>query len=318
MSVGLTRRTFLNLPNSYEPSKYKLDILVVTITPELAATWLTFNRKNRSKKPKFIKKLVRQILRDHFGLNGETIIFSSDGFLLDGQNRLHAIVLAGKPVKCLVVYGIEPDLQKTIDTGNQRTVSDTLVMEGESNSGSLATAIKTLYAWINGRLGIDSTPYVDNVRSLDILNAIPELRDSVTACRCTRDIVSQGVAAGLHVIFSQEDRTLADQFMKDLGTGENIARSNPAYKLREAIIGETRKMQRGKQTVESAARSMFVMDKNVQRAWIIKAWNAYRIKRKRIEFTADDVVNFPDIQGVPTAFIDRCEQFDEHTEEVMV
>ena len=69
---------------------------VVMVTPELAAEWLTHNTHNRGLKPIAIKRFAEDMTTGDWQWNGESIRFAADGTLLDGQNRLHAIVDSGE------------------------------------------------------------------------------------------------------------------------------------------------------------------------------------------------------------------------------
>ncbi len=81
------------------------------------------------------------------GLNGETIKIDKKNRLIDGQHRLEAIRKFGKPVKLLVVRGLEPEAFDTIDTGKSRTISDVFGAHGIANANATARASKLLLVW---------------------------------------------------------------------------------------------------------------------------------------------------------------------------
>lgn len=129
----------------------------MTVTPELAREWLGRNEGNRNLRNLKIAAFVRDILAGRFIITGEAIKFDWNGRLIDGQNRLHAIVKAGKAVTILVVRGLDPESQKVMDTGAKRSAGDALLMSGHHhNPHVLAATIRLLIAWGNGEL---STAY---------------------------------------------------------------------------------------------------------------------------------------------------------------
>ena len=59
----------------------------------------------------------------------QAIAFSESGRLLDGQHRLHAIVLANKPVTMLVAKNLNENTFSAIDCGVKRTIGDLTNLE---------------------------------------------------------------------------------------------------------------------------------------------------------------------------------------------
>ena len=118
-----------------------IESVVETITPAKAREYLKKNTNNYRKMSRsVIRSYADDIKNGRWELNGETIIFGKDGVLKDGQHRLAAIVLAGKPADILVVRGVETDAHK-IDIGKRRTDVDILNAEGfECDATLIATA----------------------------------------------------------------------------------------------------------------------------------------------------------------------------------
>lgn len=115
----------------------KVTISIEVITPETAIAMLETNVHNRSMKRTAIAEDVRD---GNWELNGETIVFSDEGVLLDGQNRLAACIEANKPIVTIVVRGISAEAQMTIDTGIKRQVADQLKMLGYKDPNFVAAA----------------------------------------------------------------------------------------------------------------------------------------------------------------------------------
>lgn len=145
-----------------------------TVTPGLAREWLGRNEGNRNLKQLKIAAYVRDILAGKWMVTGEAIKFDWNGRLIDGQNRLHAIIKANKPVVLLVVRGLDPDSQKVLDTGAKRSAADALKMsDHHNNPGVLAAAIRLLIAWDSGVL-VDAYSRAPEVTHSEVLDFYAE------------------------------------------------------------------------------------------------------------------------------------------------
>src|SRR5438874_7324620 len=90
-------------------SEATLDLEVMTITPELAQEWLDRGGTNRKITRRRIEALAAAIERGEWRLTGEAIKLDDEGRVRDEQNRLHAIVQAGIPVRSVVARGVSED-----------------------------------------------------------------------------------------------------------------------------------------------------------------------------------------------------------------
>lgn len=113
----------------------------VLITPKLAAEMLEKNTGNfRKPIPASIRKYGIALREGKWQFNGETIKIAIDGTVLDGQNRLYAIVETGISMPCIVVYGLPPERAMTMDTGKPRAIQDWIRHAGIKNANAV-TAI---------------------------------------------------------------------------------------------------------------------------------------------------------------------------------
>ena len=110
---------------------------VESITPELAAEYLTHNSRNPRKtmNRSVIQKYADDIAAGLWELNGDSIVFDEDGFLKNGQHRLCAIIKAGKPVQTIVVRGVSRDT-KIWDTQYRRTITQNVNADGNFSINS--------------------------------------------------------------------------------------------------------------------------------------------------------------------------------------
>lgn len=111
------------------------------ITPETAIAMLETNENNRAMKR---EPLERAIENGEWALTNDMIVFSDEGKLLNGQNRLAACAKTGKPIVAFVARGFKREWQLAMDGGVKRQVADFLKMRGYKNSivvGSIGTTL---------------------------------------------------------------------------------------------------------------------------------------------------------------------------------
>ena len=104
---------------------------VVTITPEMAAEWLAKNISNRPLRMSTVEHYASQISRGKWQRTHQGICFDRHGNLIDGQHRLHAIVMAGVSAVIMVTW-LDSDvatMSYMVDHGAKRSVSDILQVD---------------------------------------------------------------------------------------------------------------------------------------------------------------------------------------------
>lgn len=239
-----------------------------TITPEIAETWLNRAGLNRRLRNRLVTEIAAAIERGEWVLNGETIKFDRDGMVIDGQHRLWAVIEAGIPVRSLVVRGLPPEAQVTVDVGAKRTLSDQLMMQGEVNCMNLAATLNRLHLWRQGEAALrNPNSYRLSIpQALEMLKREPGVREALRRALIVRYhlncAVSASTVAACLYVFEDIDRADSDEFWRRVGTGEMVQQSDPCYLLRRAI--------------QRNAMDKRKMTSTALHAVIIKAWNAYR------------------------------------------
>jgi len=113
------------------------------ITPEIAKTILSKNRNRDLKSVESnIVKLTQLMLTNNF-VNDLSIIFiDTEGYLIDGQSRLTAVVRSNKPYYFMVARNTPPEYQLLIDTNRKsRSAADTLQLHTDTGSYTLISGI---------------------------------------------------------------------------------------------------------------------------------------------------------------------------------
>jgi len=123
---------------------------IKTITPEYAKELLKMNVGNR--RLKTIKNsYVGQMLNGEWKENGEPIIIDVNGFIKDGQHRLHACIEANYSWDCPIISGVSPDVMDTIDTGANRSLKDVLQLNGYTDTSDLAGITRAICTYNLGK-----------------------------------------------------------------------------------------------------------------------------------------------------------------------
>src|SRR4051794_35979993 len=97
--------------------KYRVE----TITPDRARKLIDQTHQlgftNRSIRQARVEKLAHAIELGQWQLTHQPLAIATDGAVLDGQHRLHAIVMADQEVEMLVVRDADPKTFAVVDTG---------------------------------------------------------------------------------------------------------------------------------------------------------------------------------------------------------
>lgn len=120
-----------------------------TITPTEAAALLrkSEGQPQRALSDLLVRKLAHAIEAGDWLLTHQGIALDDAGVVLDGQHRLHAIVLADTPVQIMVARGVDPAGFGVFDTGRSRTTGDALRIAGYGSGAHLAAAARYLLAY---------------------------------------------------------------------------------------------------------------------------------------------------------------------------
>lgn len=271
----------------------KAGVVLENVTPAMAAKWLQTMVNNRTLSQAKAIEYAVAMDDDRWVINGETIKFDADGRLFDGQHRLQACVLADKPFKSYVAYGIsDQDAFSTVDVGKNRSHGDVFSIAGYPSSNLTSGAALLIYQYKNKQFGpggstnrrytkgskailkkLDRLPVKGaTVSKEELLNfAAPFKERLIAAVRFAenvkaRKLLSSGMVAGCYFLMCEKAEEDATRFWVDLCEGVGLSGSDPVYWLRERLLNNMaapNKLQRG-------AILMLVF----------KAWNKRRANEK--------------------------------------
>jgi hypothetical protein len=119
------------------------------INPEIAKK-LLLKVRNRQVYPRHVDYLSELMKNGSWKQNGETIKFDKNGFLIDGQHRLLAIIKANCSYEIGVVENLEDEALMYIDVGQKnRWVKTYFEIQKVLNSTSISAIISSYLCFIN-------------------------------------------------------------------------------------------------------------------------------------------------------------------------
>jgi hypothetical protein len=235
---------------------------IEVITPEVASELLHKNTANRPINAAIVIKFSVSMSRGFWALNGEPIIISRNGDLLDGQHRLLAVVKSGCTITSFVVRGVDSEVFSTIDSGRSRNAGDVLAINGEKNVNKLGALLRCIIRWERGELDYHESRHTP-ILIEDICAALarhPLARESVSYCTQEPHLQSAGVAF-IHYVATKARPEISRAFFDMLKDGLNAYAGAPAHTLRERL-----RTTLGSGTTTSRCETI---------ALCIKAWNFY-------------------------------------------
>lgn len=237
---------------------------VENITPARAESYLSNMVKNRPVSEAKVLEYAIAMDEGKWSLNGETLKFDKQGRLFDGQHRLRACVLAGKPFRTCIVRGIEDDHAfATVDVGKNRSHGDVFSIAGFANSKDAAAVATIIYLYKQGKIdwkgpietraSRGTSPTISAklkkmpntsavVQKEDLLEFAEKIAEGLaSAVRFAQTakagkLLSQPIIGGAYYLFREKSFNDAEQFFADLGEGVGLTKTDAVYWLRERLI----------------------------------------------------------------------------------
>jgi len=241
MKINASTQRVLGQKAIYIP-KTKADITmsVETITPSIAKKMLELNAINRPLSEATVIKYANDIREGRWSYNGQDIIFSNNGFLIDGQHRLHAIVRTGEAVEVGVKRGVPAQSFTTIDAGRTRTAGDVLAIMNVPRYNRVAAAGRIALRYSKGLSARASgRDLMTRTEVTDFVSANPYIQAAVELASPTSKLMSSAFPA---VIFLANSSRLFDdqinEFIGGVSDGVGLHRGDPRLTLREWVFSE--------------------------------------------------------------------------------
>jgi hypothetical protein len=246
----------------------------VTVTPELAERWLKFYEDgsgtvyNRTPGVTHVIKMARDMANDHWKDTGVPIIFGTHGKVLDGGQRLQAVVMSDKPIEFNVEFGVDPAAQIAMDRVRARTFANDLQMKGVVNYMVIAATTNIILHWRSGKL-LDKRDAPTPTELLEF-----EQQHSEELQLAGRQagyvygrlpLVTKTVIAAVFFEAVKIDEDTCMTFFEGLAEGKDLPDGDPILALRNVIL----RYRRG-----------FKPSRTEQLYQCVYAWNLFRAGRQ--------------------------------------
>jgi len=279
---------------------------LVNVTPEIAEAWLGMNSGNRKPSTRKVVRFAAMHTDDEFdSLNGECAKWDVNWNLLDGQSRLMAIVMSGKAMVMEVRTGLQPEAQRTMDTGENRKLHHELEMAGYKNSVVLSVIIRAFHLYLegNGHIEVKSASrshYLTNRQGLKYAEEHPGMLGAIHFSNSLklRKYLPVAKMALLKYLFDKSDKDHSESFFEEVKYGTGLAAGDPTLALRNRI--------------DTAEHEGDPLPNAVRIALFIKAWNAHVQGSSITNMIARKGESGPEIHGKP--FIDFDLKYEEPPE----
>lgn len=235
----------------------------VRITPEDASAILKHSEGVNFRKlsKDHVDRLAKMMVEDNWFDNGEPLQWNTDGFLINGQHRLHAVVVSGVSVEFDLRFNAD---DRGIDKIRPRTSGQNLCHAGSVNGRGVASVLRLVLARESGREkwpeNIDCEDFQLEQRFLQD----PDLAEAAASYCARKRLVLRGSVAGW--LYYEATRAglqpECEAFLESVESGVNVSKSDSAYWLRERLIGT-------RQAIGSKLNRMTIIE------LVILAWNKF-------------------------------------------
>lgn len=244
------------------------------ITPEVAKKIIESNTRNRRVDRNRVTLYSNEIKEGRWKSDtAETIKISKTGVVLDGQHRLHAVILANTPTYFVIASDLADDVFDVLDTGKSRTGADVFKIEGIKNDTIASAIIAAHDGFANGFRAISNKQYrLTNSQLLDEYYSKPVFWQTVVT-KTQRwyvsfsKVLAPSIIGGLYAVFYKINQHDSDVFFEQLSTGLNIECDSIGL-LRNKLIQDKISPKK--------------MPAPYRIALIIKAWNHFRARKNDI------------------------------------
>jgi len=226
------------------------------VTPKKAQEWLDASAgvKQRTIRSARVDKLVHSIESGQWRVSHQGIAIAPDGYIIDGQHRLSAVVRSGMAVEMMVAFNADPETFDVIDTGAARSPGDMLKIEGFTNVNILAAAVRAVLTYEDVVGTTDSWQTASKlITPVDIIEWLrdeqhAEVIHSATAVanRVAQALGRYGLKSVLETVallVSTRETEMGPaafaEFMERLSDGVMLPSNSPILALRRWFIQET-------------------------------------------------------------------------------
>jgi hypothetical protein len=255
--------------------KHDIQIEKVLIDPAFACELLKGNQCNRALTKSKILKYAEDMKNGLWTADtAETIKLTHSMRVLDGQHRLHGIVLANVSVEMFIAYNVPESAMNNIDTGMSRSTKNIFELNGIPYAQQVSATIKKYLAYKMHPNLPDNDPVrkggATNKMVLDEYNKNPDMWQSlitkIMKCKTIFKNIEPSYLGAWYALckdINEEDTVrYFDTLMSGIGF-TNV--KDPIYLFREYLLKDNAKGQEHKRIMDFAL--------------FAKSWNYVRTKQ---------------------------------------
>lgn len=218
-----------------------------TIDPVIAKKMLDSSLGNRSISKTRVHSMAEDIERGNWKGWAGPIHIDTQGRLINGHHRLHAIIVADQAVQQSVARDVPDDTIEAIDTGRARTIGDVLSMPTRHyvlNGVSVAAVINRTHTILNGHTAVLSVARVTTYREA-IGEPLALGMRWLQKAKLGRLPNPSVVAASLLLVYKsacardQKTRENSEVFCEDVSSSSGMPQ-DPAYTVTRWVVANSR------------------------------------------------------------------------------
>lgn len=287
------------LPNlNGSANKYMAPIpavpVVMLVTPAIAADWLeNRNIGNRSKSAVTARRYGRLLQAKRWKCTHQGVAFNRDGFLIDGQHRLMAIVATGIAIKLFVipfVEGMDEETFDVLDSGHRRQAAQLLDGPGATARAAAARYLGVVDDSFGPEHKIVQDILATSVETADVLEVVKDWPELMAWASVVGNANKNAhIPPGPHLaVLAQAERSphrdQIESWLEGINSGAGLGSQDPRLLVRNRFISGTRIAQG--QVGQCRAYRL-----------LVKAWNAHATGRGLGVLKASESEARPEVIG---------------------
>lgn len=230
---------------SEEATNLERYTVTTEVTPDVARELLDRYKDdsgkiyNRTPGTVHVAKLARDMEHDHWLDTGVPLIMGTNGKVLDGRQRLEAVILSGRTITFDIVYNVDPATQIGMDRPRKRSFADDLQMKGVPNHTTIGSLVGLILHWRSGKI-FDKRAVPTDMERWEFEEANSEMIQlasrQASVVRNRVPLVTISVIGAMFYEAIQLDEDACMEFFGKLASGDGIETGNPILALRNTII----------------------------------------------------------------------------------
>lgn len=234
--------------SGWVPKANKPTVAFVKISPKVAAEWLDYNTRNRAPSDETIERYQRAVSEGRWLVSPQGIGWSKTQEIVDGQQRLMAVVRAGRSITTLVAYGLDPEVIDVLDEQRKRSAANALQIRGEDNAAKRSAIARAIFSI--GSCWNKTPSNQETLRTLDAhTEAIEWIVDVQRETSATLDSQFHADISAAFCVAWEKDKKKIDALARSVWRGTGLEKGTPQWVLLrylKAILTKKNKVEQRK------------------------------------------------------------------------